>query len=144
MANPRWNVPILDRVKEKIELITETGCWIWMGSLRDGGYGRISVRGKGVPVHRLIYELLVGPIPKGLHLDHLCRVHSCVNPAHLEPVTCRENLLRGIGPTAIHAKKTHCIHGHPYDEENTARWQGMRYCKTCKRIWQRNFRRSQT
>src|SRR5208282_1570897 len=70
-------------IVELVERITETGCWIWMGSLHKG-YGP----------HRESYELAKGNIPAGLQLDHLCRQKTCVNPAHLEPVTCRENIRR--------------------------------------------------
>jgi hypothetical protein len=95
---------------------TET-CWLWMGNT-SWGYGGISVEGKHKKVHRVSYEILVGPIPEGLVLDHLCRVKSCVNPEHLEPVTQRENVLRGEGRTADNASRTHCKYGHPYSGEN--------------------------
>ena len=77
--------------------------------------------------HRVAYELQVGPIPVGLQLDHLCRVRSCVNPAHLEPVTSAENTRRGL-----RAMKTHCPQGHPYAGENLLiRPTGQRRCRTC-------------
>jgi hypothetical protein len=82
--------------------------------------------------HRLFYEQLVGPIPDGLQLDHLCRVRHCVNPDHLEPVTQTANVLRGIGPTAVNAGKTHCVHGHPFTPDNTyINKQGNRHCRAC-------------
>lgn len=111
----------------------ESGCWEWLGS-RSGGYGQITVRRKNHRAHRLIYELLVGPIPAGKQLDHLCRNSACVNPEHLEPVTSRENTLRGVGVTAINKRRTHCHRGHPFTAENTYRRPEGRYCKACRRL----------
>jgi hypothetical protein len=80
-------------------------CWLWMGA-RTRGYGRFEVDGKGMAVHRFAYELLIGPVPEGLQIDHLCRNRPCVNPAHLEPVTNRENTMRGQTiPAARHAAR---------------------------------------
>ncbi len=84
-----------ERYQDLILPEPNTGCWLWIGSTNTRGYGRIYVNGKTRPAHRLCYELLRGSIPPGLHLDHLCRVPCCVNPAHLEPVTCAENIRRG-------------------------------------------------
>lgn len=82
--------------------------------------------------HRVFYEHHVGPIPLGLTIDHLCKVTRCVNPDHLEPVTQRVNTLRGDGPSAVNARKTHCPHGHEYTPDNTyVRKAGGRICKTC-------------
>ena len=115
------------------------GCWIWTGKLVNG-YGSMNthIGGKhtGLPAHRVVYELLVGPIPEGLTLDHLCRVRCCVNPNHLEPVTDKVNILRGTGMSARNIKKTHCSQGHEYTLENTRilRLQrgGLgRSCRTC-------------
>src|SRR3990172_7099161 len=104
-----------ERFWEKINK-TET-CWLWVGCTDGNGYGSFMIRNKKTgrqkkwKVHRYAYTKLVGRIPRGLTLDHLCRVRACVNPSHLEPVTMRENILRGISFSAINAKKTHCIHG---------------------------------
>jgi len=129
---------VAHRLALKYRVDEETGCWLWIGATARG-YGQIWVDGRTQPAHRIAYELLVGPIPEGLQLDHLCRVRHCVNPEHLEPVTNRENILRGVSIVPQNAAKTHCPQNHPYDDANTyyegpARW---RRCLTCKRERQR-------
>ncbi len=111
-------------------------CWNWTHRTSAAGYGRHRVAARDVSAHRFAYELLIGPIPEGLQLDHLCRNTSCVNPDHLEPVTARENTLRGFGPSSINAKKTHCLRGHEFTPENTRieKRNGGRVCRECKRI----------
>lgn len=74
-----------------------TGCWLWLGSRTEKGYGRIRFRGEWWSAHRLSYEQHVGPIPEGMQLDHLCEHPRCINPAHLEPVTGLENMRRARG-----------------------------------------------
>lgn len=113
-------------------------CWEWLGSRspvtrRTGGYGKISVGGKMAYVHRVVYELTHGRIPDGLTIDHLCRNRACANPAHLEAVASRTNILRGDGACARHARKTHCSRGHEYTPENTYLWRGQRQCRICIR-----------
>jgi hypothetical protein len=106
-------------------------CWIWTGFVGRSGYGYISVRGLKKVAHRYGYELTVGPIPDGLQLDHLCRVRTCVNPAHLEPVTLAENVRRGNAPSAISARTDVCPNGH---EGKYERWSsGARFCRECRR-----------
>lgn len=102
------------RFWEKVLVVDS--CWEWIGA-RTGrqGYAVFWAGGKIVIGHRYAYELRKGPIPEGLTLDHLCRNRGCVNPDHLEPVTIRENLLRGFSPVAINHTKTHCKHGHRLD-----------------------------
>lgn len=108
-------------------------CWIWMASQNGHGYGQFRYRGMTRSAHRAAYELLVGPIPDGLDLDHICRVRNCVNPDHLEPVTHAENVRRGNSGSKW-AAKTHCPHGHAYTPENTVHYpSGSRACRTCQR-----------
>jgi hypothetical protein len=131
--------PILERIAEKVAL-TDDGCVIWTGSLDIGGYGQIGVGSKRDrtntkrKVHRLLYELTVGPVPAGLDLDHLCRNRACCRPDHLEPVTRRENLARGTGLIGQQLARLTCAHGHPYTPENTYMDNGARVCRTCKAI----------
>ena len=117
----------------------ETGCIEWTrGKFPVTGYGQVAHEGKQHLVHRLAYETFVGEIPKGMHTDHLCRNVACFNTAHLEVVTSRENILRGIGPSAVNAAKTHCKHGHPLSGENLvlistpARPRVRRECRRCR------------
>lgn len=122
---------LIDLLINKIEFDPH-GCWIWTGAI-DAGYGRIKIAGRRQGAHRAAYEALVGPIPTGLVIDHLCRVPRCINPDHLEPVTHRENTLRGVGPSALHAVKTHCPASHEYNEANTYMHNGIRHCRPCHR-----------
>ena len=110
-----------------------TGCWLWAAGTSIGGYGQFWSERKMVPAHRYAYTRWVGPIPDGLQLDHLCRVRNCVNPGHLEPVTSRENTLRGETVPAANAAKTHCVHGHEFTPGNTyIRPDGWRRCRICQ------------
>lgn len=99
-----WNLPdpaqrpVFERVMARVRVDETSGCWIFTGAISTSGYGRVGLgaRSEGLAqAHRVTYEHLVGPIPEGLDIDHLCRVRACVNPAHLEPVTRRENCRRG-------------------------------------------------
>jgi hypothetical protein len=133
--------PVAERFWEKVDrhgpsLSDDLGpCWLWLAALSSGGYGRFDVEGgRGVKAHRWAYESAHGPIPDGLQLDHLCRVRQCVNPDHLEPVTQRENLMRGEGFSAVNAAKTHCPHGHAFAEHGAISRQGYRRCNECCRL----------
>jgi len=117
-------------------------CWEFNG-LSTSGYGQFMVNRKNKRAHRIAYELIVGPIPNGLVLDHLCRNRSCVNPNHLELVTNKENVLRGIGITAKNAKNTHCRKGHEYTNESTYMFRGARQCRICKLDHQRKTKKMQ-
>lgn len=123
--------PVMDRFWSFVALIPEHPCWEWIGC-GNGSYGQFHKDGRHMVAHRASYELFVGEIPAGMTLDHLCRNRRCVNPAHLEPVTQRANTLRGIGPSAKNASKTHCPRGHEYSGDNTyIHAQGYRVCRAC-------------
>lgn len=108
------------------------GCWLWIGARTDGGYGTIDSGGRTVAAHRVSYELAKGQIPSDLQIDHRCRVRHCVNPAHLELVLRKTNILRGVSFSAVNARKTHCPSGHEYTEDNLyRRANGSRDCKAC-------------
>lgn len=109
------------------------GCWIWTGATSSSGYGLVKVGGRQTSVHRLVYEELVIGIPDGLVLDHLCRNRACANPEHLEPVTQRVNVLRGVSAAAAAARATHCGNGHEYNERNTRVTGNRRECRVCDR-----------
>ena len=111
------------------------GCWLWTAGLDWDGYGIFTAEAsRTVRAHRWAYVALVGPIPSGLHLDHLCRNRACVNPDHLEPVTSRINTLRGKTLAAANLAKSHCIHGHPLSGDNLyVRASGWRMCRECAR-----------
>lgn len=116
-------------------------CWLWTGYIMPNGYGSQTVLGRSVYAHRYAYELAVGPIPKGLEIDHLCRVRRCVNPAHLEPVTRQVNTLRGTSSAAYYALRTSCELGHPFNEANTrVDAENKRHCRTCVREYARQRR----
>ena len=127
-----------ERFWSKVNFNSNKGCWLWTGGTRgDSGYGSFSVssnkKKRTLASHRVAYELIIGNIPIGLTLDHLCRIRHCVNPFHLEPVSIRENVLRGQGLPAQNARKSHCRHGHLLSEDNIYRPPGKprRNCRKC-------------
>lgn len=131
------NTPIEVRLQENCIPEPNSGCHLFTGFIANG-YGRIAYQGRPQQAHRLAYEAKFGPVPRDLVIDHLCRVRSCINPDHMEPVTQTINKLRGFGFSAINARKTVCKYGHPFDAKNTGvtRLHGRvvgRYCHTCNR-----------
>ena len=113
-------------------------CWLWTRATSKHGYGAFMLDHKKTYVHRLAYEMLVRPIPKGLTIDHLCRVRNCVNPAHMEVVTQGENASRQIH---ANSKKTNCPSNHPYLGDNLyVSKTGGRNCRECHRIRNRKGR----
>jgi hypothetical protein len=111
-------------------------CWEWTAHRFSNGYGQFRVGGRGENhrgAHRVVWEMLIGPIPDGWEVDHWCKNRGCVNPDHLEPVPQRVNLMRSGAWSAVNARKTHCPKDHPYTEANT-RWDhGRRHCRACDR-----------
>ena len=134
----RWN-PEPPEVRFWRKVNKTDGCWLWTAAKDDNGYGRFREKGRSGPAklaHVFAYETLIGPVPEGKELDHICRNPSCVNPAHVEPVTHKVNVQRGLSGKVNNpmTAKTHCPQGHPYDERNTyVNRQGKRECRTCHR-----------
>lgn len=142
---PRFRRDPAVRFWGHVEVGHPAGCWWWRSETANGGYGLFRTGSSAAKTvqrklaHRWSYEHLIGPIPQGLQLDHLCRNPLCVNPDHLEPVTPALNQRRGPA-----ANKTHCVRGHRYDEANTYRNpanSGRRVCRTCHRLDERQRRR---
>lgn len=138
---------VIERIKTRI--VVQGGCWLWPGAATIKGYGQIGWHENGLPcrglVHRLMYEAANGAISDGLQLDHLCHDpklcvggarcphRRCCNPAHLEPVSNRVNVLRGGGFAAVNASRISCPQGHPYDDANTySAPDGWRQCRACR------------
>lgn len=137
----RKNTNTLDDILRRIKVL-DNGCHELLQPSEYDGYTRVSISGKIITLHRLVYEHRRGPIPDGLVLDHLCLNKSCCNPDHLEAVTNAENILRGTSAAAWFARRTHCDAGHPffgsnlYIEPDT----GARRCRECRRIKARQWR----
>lgn len=134
--------PFEDRFWSKVD--ASASCWVWTAASAGDGYGKYSVNANGKSkyplAHRYAYESLVGPIPDGMVLDHLCCNRKCVNPDHLQVVTQKVNNIRSASPTSINARKTRCANGHEYTEENTRHSSNGRACRTCHRAWDRGRR----
>lgn len=126
--------PLPERFWAKVAVTPS--CWLWVAYRDPNGYGRVAMGDGPRLAHRVAYEALVGAVPDGLDLDHLCRVRNCVNPDHLEPVSHAENMRRGE-----FAQRDHCARGHEYTPENTKlNDKGHRYCRTC--AYERDARRA--
>lgn len=113
--------------------VQPSGCWLWKGAPISGGYGGVMVEGRRYVAHRLSYEAFVGAIPEGLQLDHLCRKRQCVNPAHLEPVTAFENIVRAKSFLVAPGSDRYCRRGHFV--EGYGGWlspSGVRFCAVCR------------
>lgn len=138
--------PVEIRLWSRVDRKGPEECWPWTAYLGKDGYGMLRHNGRQQNAHRVAYELLIGPIPDGLQLDHLCRVRHCVNPAHLEPVTREENIRRGIlheRRGAHERAKTHCRQGHEFTPESIVnRSRGGRDCKVCHRLREERKRRA--
>lgn len=121
--------------------IDSNGCYVLTHGRprgRTGEYRSVTKDSHEVAAHTAVYEWVVGPLPEGMVLDHLCKNPVCVHPDHLEPVTPFQNNMRSDSPTAVNARKTHCQNGHEFNEENTAlNGDGSRYCRPCRNEWQR-------
>lgn len=133
------------RITERVDIEDRghgTPCWISNRAAHSNGYTKLGHLGRTWLTHRFAYTVFVGPIPERMQIDHLCKVRACCNPAHLEPVTCRENLLRGDTLTAAEVAMTGCIHGHDFTSENTRTTSsGKRACRTCDAERARQYRR---
>ncbi len=127
-GDPLWKQPTLSELFWR-KVVEAGDCWLWTASGKQ--YGKFG--GEGGLAHRFAYEDMVGPIPDGLTIDHLCNNKRCVNPSHLEPVSMAENIRRADLFYGIRSAVTQCPHGHSYDEANTARRNGRRHCRACDR-----------
>lgn len=118
----------------------DSGCWLFTGADNGNGYGAFydSSQKRQRGAHRFAYERVVGTIPAGLTLDHLCRVRRCVNPSHLEPVSNLVNVMRGEGVGARASRQTHCINGHELPDFKT---RSKRVCVPCNRRYKRDYMR---
>lgn len=140
MANEAENaVTFEERLWAKVARCADDECWQWTASTNGIGYGKIHRAGKYLSAHRVVYELVNGPIHEGLEIDHLCNNRGCVNPAHLEAVPHVVNVLRSDSPASRNALKTRCPHGHEYTEQNTLIDGGGRKCRECVRQRQQGY-----
>ena len=134
MKRKYTKVDVAERFWAKVDRDQPDECWSWKAGKFSDGYGAFYLEGRTTKAHRVSYELSKGSVPEGLHLDHLCRNKACVNPDHLDPVTCGENLRRGDGFNGHQSRQTHCKRGHPLSGANLIQYKdGHRRCRTCER-----------
>jgi len=140
----------IERFWSKVQPPESSGCWNWLSTVADNGYGRFSLgqgrksnQNRSLLAHRLAYKMVVGDIPKNRQIDHLCRNRKCVNPYHMEIVTRKENILRGFSPAAINSRKTECQRGHVFTS-TVRRINGstFRRCKTCHAANARKYKKT--
>jgi hypothetical protein len=144
---PRPAQPLDERLRDSSEL-TEDGHWLWKLSLDEGGYGSMKVQGRTMRAARVSHEIFIGPIPDGYWVHQICGSRECVAPEHLEAITPAESSRRGDNDplknlAAYYERRraaTHCLNGHPWDQENTRHAHGQRWCRTCIREAQRERR----
>lgn len=151
MANRLCNGPVhydataRDKARFWAKVRKSDGCWLWIGHAYPNGYGQFRLGELKLLAHRVAYAWFVGAIPDGLVVDHVkargCTSILCVNPAHLEAVTQRENTRRSDNHVGLHMARTHCKHGHPLTGANLLpgkRRRGVRACRTCNRARDRD------
>jgi len=142
MKQERTKKSLDEKMLKYIPIRDDGDCWEWTGAKSGLGYGAITHNGSIIYGHRFIYELMIDKIPRGYDIDHICRNRACCNPFHLEPVTHRENVLRGNGPAAKNARKTVCYRGHSF-ETVIRNGKTVRWCRECYNIWHREYRKKQ-
>jgi hypothetical protein len=127
---------IPDRIRKRIIIDSDTGCWIWTKAMNSKGYGSVRFMGRVVGAHRLVFELLIGPVPSGMELHHKCENRLCCNPGHLSILSLSEHRRRHTRRYP-NGEKTHCINGHPFSESNTwlewANGKPQRHCRICNK-----------
>lgn len=124
------NMP--DPFESKYDVLPN-GCWQWKSIVLDGyAYVRVRELRRNVRVHKWLWEKAHGPVPSGMSLDHLCRNRACINIEHLELVTIRENTMRSSAVSALNARKTECVRGHPLSGANLYERNGRRHCRACR------------